>query len=215
MAGRTTLGMAIPIPGWNTCIVPFVMEDQKGWFQDRDPFTRGGLAPRSVPSGMASYLFYGSQARWHNAIITGAKSGDNRQVLDQRGVISRYTFYGTMTGPESTTFRAHWVVFLATTDDTNEDGRLDDRDASYAILASTTGDQMHVVTPKDGQVWGVTASDVGAHFYFQVVHDTSKDGLFSDADATTIYVWKPDLGEAMAVPVVSKAELESLERLLR
>lgn len=216
VGGRATLDMAIPIPGADACIIPFAVESTKGWFDDRDPFTRGGRATSLVAESrsMASRLRALSQpSRWHNAILKRFTDGHTVQVLDRRGVISRYSFFGHYNPHDE--FVADWIIFIATTDDTNADGLLNDRDASRAIIASADGSVLFPVTPADGQVWGITQGDVGTRFYFRVGHDTDGDHWFNEADTATIYTWTPASGTEPAQPAVDADAVGALERLLR
>lgn len=214
ITGRASLEMAIPVPGADACIVPFAVESRKGWFSDRDPFTRGGRGAYagSRVSGFERLRSVSQSARWHNAVIKRFNGGPTRQVLDRRGVISQYSFFGEYDNHDS--FFARWIVFIATTDDTNGDGLLNDRDASRAIIASPDGAMLLPVTPADGQVWGVTEGDRGQRFYFEVVHDTNADQRFDEADEAMIYTWTPSMSTSPAEPVVSDEQLEALKRLV-
>lgn len=215
LTGRAALGMAIPIPGADACIVPFAVEDRKAVFAADDPFTRGGLASYASARRVVPHVNSGGAVRWHNAVIRSFGSDAPGLVLDRRGIISRYSFFGQTRDDPNSPFVAHWIAFIATTDDTNADGNLDDRDATVAIIATPDGRRIRELTPARAQVWEIARADAGGRFYFKVVPDTNADGRFDDADAATIHEWLPSSDAPAASPVVSPDELSRLESLVR
>jgi hypothetical protein len=218
--GRPSLSMPIQLPGHSTCVIPFAIEDRKGWFDDRDPFTRGGYAAdagyrysSSLASVNAALYSQGGSSRWHNAIVRDMKNGEEWTVLEKRGVISRYEAFvrpGTETEPPVSI----GLVFIATVEDTNKDGSLDDRDASVAVVAEGDGRRPRIVTPARAQVWSTSYDGRLGVIYLYVVEDTDGDGQYTPMDAPMPYVFDPH-GNGPAVRLVSEDAAVRVERLLK
>jgi len=214
--GRPTLGIPIALPGHTTCLIPFSLETRKWMFQDSDPYTRGGGAS----AGYLSNVFYpgdcpapGGSVRWHNAIVSDLAKGDQWMILSERGVIARWRVLGR-TPPSGEPFRGEAIVFIATLDDSNHDGLLDDLDASMAIVADGDGRNPRIVTPRTAQVWDFSFDEENSRLYLLVVADTNADGRFSTQDAPVPFV----LGlrdHGPAAPAVGDDLRRRAEALLR
>jgi hypothetical protein len=210
--------MPIPIPGRATCVIPFGVETTKGWFQDADPFSRGGMPSKEgygYPSTAAPWHTgaWGGSVRWHNAIVRDMQTGDEWTILDQRGVVSQWWVFGPRP-PKDEPFRSAAMVFIATTRDSNGDGLINDMDANVAILADADGRNPRVASPSDAQVWTTAYDDERGHIYLFVVTDTSADGRFGTEDAGMPYVLKTD-GAGQATPVLSDRIRAKVESVLR
>ena len=67
--------MPIMVPGFSTCVAPFAIESDKGWFERDDPFERfrpvgaqynsSGLVERM----MARSSQWSRHGYWHNAVV--------------------------------------------------------------------------------------------------------------------------------------------------
>lgn len=214
--GRPSLGMPIAVPGHTTCVVPFALESRKGWFDDRDPFTRGGYADaRYGPStpAAAGVWSVGSGVRWHNAIVRDMSSGEEWTILQQRGVISRYDAFMSRPDPEKQPV-CLGMVFIATLEDTSGEGLLDDRDASVAVVTAGDGRSPRIVTPAAAQVWSTAYDARTGRVYLYVVADSDGDGKFTPNDAPVPYVYDPS-GDGRAVPLISGEVAGRVERLLK
>jgi len=207
LAGRPTLGMPIPIPGRSTCLIPYSLETRKRWFEDPDPYTDGWYLGnhREGPAR-------GGTVRWHNAIVSDQTSGEQWPVLSQRGVIEHWAVLGRQVRGDEP-FLTDAIVFIATVDDSNRDGVLDDRDASVAIVTDGDGRNPRRVTPGDAQVWSHAHDEESARLYFLVVTDTNGDGKYTTDDAPVPFVLELGAREA-ALPLVTEATRSRAESLL-
>lgn len=225
MQGRTTLGMPISVLGRSTVIVPFSIEERKGLLDDKDPYSRGGYPATSDmrfmdPSVNKRYSWNSqTSSRWHNAIIRDLSSNQEWTILDRRGVIAQYTMMlNTTVTPmrgdvvESVT-SCQAILFIATVDDTNGDGSLNDLDANVAILAEGDGRNPRPISPPRAQVWESRFDEETQQVYLLVVSDTNGDGRFSTDDEPVPYAL-PISGAGMAQPVVSETMLKRVEGLL-
>jgi hypothetical protein len=223
IVGRTTLAMPIPIPGHATVLIPFAIESEKDWFQTKDPYAVGGYAPASVAASryesadaQSIALCYnrGGSVRWHNAIIRDLKSGDEWSILDKRGVISSWQMCGPQPRLPIESFKTTVLVFLATIDDTNHDGVLNDLDARVAIDTDADGRHPRIVSPPNAQVWSTVYDAENSRIYLMVVADTNGDGKYDFNDAPVPYVCDPSAPGA-ATPAVSKDTLRKMKALLQ
>lgn len=208
--GRPTLGMPIAIPGRHTCLVPYSLETRKRWFEDQDPHAEGLFL------GNDSYLVKppvrGGSVRWHNAILSDLERGEQWTVLSQRGVIEHWGILGRNPRPGEP-FVAEALVFIATLEDSNHDGVLDDRDASVAIVTDGDGRNPRQVTPGAAQVWNYVQDEETSRLYLLVVADTDSDGKYTTKDAPVPFA--VDLGKReKAAPAVSEAMRSRAESML-
>ncbi|UYV12692.1 MAG: hypothetical protein NCW75_00020 [Phycisphaera sp.] len=223
--GRAALERPIGLPGHEVVLVPFVMEDEKGWFQSDDPYRRRGTAPamrsrigrgndgwletasRDSRSG-ASYAATG--VRWHNAFGRDLANDERWMLLDRRGVISSVAFLTPPKSPE----RSVWaVMYLATTEDTNEDGLLDSLDARRAWMADGDARNPRVVTPEGMLVVRSWIDWEREYVYFQLLGDTDGDGKFSDADESAPWLLK--MGDrGVARPLIDDVTMREARGLL-
>lgn len=210
LEGRPTLGMPIAIPGRATCLIPYSLETRKRWFEDQDPY-EARVADGWYLGTRQGPLRSGT-VRWHNAIVSDQSTGEQWLVLSQRGVIERWAVLGRQARPDEP-FVTDAVVFIATLEDSNGDGVLDDRDASVAIVTDGDGRSPRRVTPGDAQVWNYTHDAETSRLYFLVVSDTNGDGKYTTDDAPVPFGL--DLGaRATAVPLVTDATRSRAEALL-
>jgi hypothetical protein len=220
LEGRPTLGLPYGIPGHPTCLVPFALETRKGFFQDDDPYTRGGYqSGPSTPGPQGWYLGAerevapGGFVRWHNAIVHDLESGEQWAILGQRGVIGHWRVLGRPPHPDRP-LRSEAIVFLATTSDTNGDGLLNDLDATVAIVAAGDGRDPRVVTPPDAQVWNYSYDHKDSRLYLLVVADTNADGEFDAEDEPEPLVLDVRT-RAAAAPAVGEELRRRAQELLR
>lgn len=220
IAGRSTLAMPISIPGQPVVVVPFAIETEKDWFQSDDPFAKQGYiaSPAPAPSSIAARSRYsyssslGGSVRWHNAIFREFGDADQWPLLDRRGIVSAWNCFG-LEPQKDERFVARHLVFLVTSDDTNKDGMLNDRDARVAVVTKASGRDARRVTPADAQVWSVTYDPAFDTMYFQVVADTNRDGQFTFEDQPIPYVLAPNA--SVAQPVLSEEMMRRVEGLVK
>jgi len=222
--GRAALERPIGMPGHEVVLVPFVMEDQKGWFQPDDPYERRGSTTAARRKGVpheswletashnshsgASYVATG--VRWHNAFGRDLSNDERWMLLDRRGVISSVAF---LTPPRSPNRSVWAVMYLATTEDTNGDGLLDSLDARRAWMADGDARNPRVVTPEGMLVVRSWIDWDREHVYFQLLGDTNGDGIFSDADESAPWLLK--MGDrGVAKPLVDETTMREARGLL-
>jgi hypothetical protein len=214
--GRSTLGMPMPVPGQQTCVVPYAVMGEKGMLERDDPYVRGGVqeVARASSGFVEGTRTYGASVRWHNAVVRDLANGDQWPILDRRGVIERWFVFGRSES-DKTGFVSRALVFIATIDDSNRDGMMDNRDNRVAILTDGAGRRPRIVTPPDRQVWNVSYDPTSDAIYFLVAQDTTREGsTIGTRDEAVPYVLRlSDPGPAQ--PVVSDATRFAIERFTR
>lgn len=209
IAGRSAFQLPTTIPGTPVRLIPFVVEEQKTWFDSRDPYATRGFVARLASEnstlvadasssgrwspgakGPQPYV-WGSSVRWHNCIFKDLVGGEEWTLLDRRGVISRWFAFGVSPDGEAPPV-CQALLFFVTTEDTNRDGNLTDMDASVAILTDATGRHARPITPANAQVWNAVLDFPAASIHLLVVGDTNADGRFDALDTPVPYIFKAD-----------------------
>jgi hypothetical protein len=215
LGGRPTLGLPIPIAGWPTRLIPFSVEERKGVFQDRDPYSRGGFSTQSASMDMLdgrSARFWSGPVRWHNAILHDSASDEEWTILDRRGVIGWWGQFAVE--EEKGRPVCHTMIFIATVEDTNKDDHLNDLDANIALMTDGAGHSPRQVSPSNAQIWSATYDPMLQQVVLLVVADTDGDGKFSTADEPVPYAVGLD-SDGPARPIVSDATRRHAESLLK
>ena len=210
--GRATLGQPIALPGRDTCIVPFSMKERKGFFQDRDPYTRGGYGSSWLERSWRVSSYPGGEVRWHNAVVCDLSDGAQRMILKTWGVITRFQALGPPQ-TEDGRLECQAILFVATIDDTNADGYLNDRDATVVIVSRADGSNARVISPRDAQVRSIAFDYELNVLYLMVTTDTNSDGKLTFADESRPYVYR--IGADRAEPVVTPESGEAMQAIMR
>lgn len=220
--GRPTLGTPIMLPESDVFVVPFTLDRPMKWLERSDRFdmSKSIAADREAYYGYNSFGSVGMSrtVRWHNAVFQ-TRGGQGRLALDRRGMISRFEFAGPWIeegkGEEKrNVFHPKAVMLLATVEDTDGDKQLTSADANILLAGDKDGNGMHPITPSGTQVWSTQYSEKHDLILIIVVSDTNGDKLFSSADSSAPYVYKPGT-EGMAKPLVDSSLVEQAEKLLK
>lgn len=215
VGGHPAFGDPMPLPGMNTSLIPFVHHELKWWFKDSDHFDEGGLAAAGDRS-LQKMTTSTQPLRWHNAVAHDVESGEQWTLLAKRGVISRY-WAKIEQGEGATSPSVRGLLFAVTADDTNDDGKLDDRDASRLLLTDNDGRNPRYVTPPDTQL-----SDVLFDHPFETGQNTALVLLREDRDGDAKYEeWEAPVhyllsldGEGPATRLVRPETQAALDGLL-
>ncbi|MEO1716318.1 MAG: hypothetical protein AAFR76_04330 [Planctomycetota bacterium] len=219
--GRQILGDPIPLPQTSTLLIPFMVQSEKGLFDDGDPFansggtqTRGRLVTHQhqlLARDVRRADRFRSRVRWHNAFFRDTETGEDWMLVDERGVIS---LTQSFPDDDSTEYiNEGLVAFVATLDDTNNDGTLDNRDARVLILTDDDGRNPRVVSPRDAQVLSFTYQPQTNTLWLEVLRDSDGDLAFKPDDDRLPYLCTPSTGEP-ATPVIALDTIERARALL-
>ncbi len=216
--GRHVLGNPIPLPETRTLLIPYVVESDKGMFDDDDPFAnRGGTetyatlhANTRVARDRNRANAFRVNARWHNAFFRDMDTGEDWMLLDERGVIS---LAQSVPDDPSTDTNEGLVAFVATIDDTNQDGRMDNRDARVVILTDADGRDPRIISPRDAQVLAFRYQADSKTLWLDILRDSNGDLAFKADDDRLPYLCRP-LDDRAASPVIALDTIDRARTLL-
>ncbi|MBI1189343.1 MAG: hypothetical protein GC200_01495 [Tepidisphaera sp.] len=216
--GRLTFEPPIDIPNTTSVMVPFAITSERGFFEANDQFRRPAVsgptraALVSVSSDLRPSLM---NVRWHNVIFRNLQSGEERTLLDQRGVVSGYTMCSSSVPIEGGRWMdsARALVFLVTTRDTNRNGALDAGDAQVLMMTGPNGENAHAITPDGMAVTNVRYQAAAGQLLIELRADTNDDGVIDYNDEPS--QWVCGLSDGMANPLISKPTAEHVRSLLK
>ena len=222
VSGRPTWGRPLELLGTPSRILPYAREHQLTWFSDRDTFSEGGHAARG--SGYESSYYLGTgldqaeqrrrtrteRLRWHNGVVVDLSGGAQWPLLEERGVLSRY--WVRIDRGEDGRGGVTALLFAATVEDTNGDGKLDDRDAARALQVDADGRDPRFVTPAGTQLREVLFDSELDVAILMLASDDDGDGVFSADEAVDPYLLELDGGGLR--PLISPEALQAVEATL-
>lgn len=183
--GVPTWGTPFPLEGTETRVIPFARQEVRWLLGDKDHFAERGEEARARPGWTGAATFVVSeQLRWHNAVLQDMTTGEEWLLLEERGVVSRW--WAQLQVAEERPSRVTALVFAVTTEDTNGDGTLDDRDGMRAIVTDPDGRSPRDVTPPATKLASVRID--GDTIFLNVRHDDDGDGDFEDREWSEPYV---------------------------
>ncbi|MDX9911511.1 MAG: hypothetical protein RBS39_06750 [Phycisphaerales bacterium] len=185
LEGDAVFGMPITIPGERVVIVPFVVEEQKYLFEDRDPYTRGGYAS----ARMVTAAPLERRVRWHNAVFHDLASGEQWPLLQRRGVVASMAMLGAYNVQDREP-ETHGLCFIATMEDTDDNKVLNDRDAAVAIVTDAQGRGARMVMPANVQILSQRYDPTLRALFFDVLRDTNANGTFDNGDLSEPWVYE-------------------------
>ena len=183
--GIRSYGVPFWIPGTQTWISSLLITKPRGWFRDSDPFSEGGLAARghTQQDGVADKFMTDLDIRWHNALFVDRSNGEHWSLTDQRAFFSHWWLV-LDTADGAPVVQA--MVFAATLTDTNGDGKLDNQDATVAVITDADGRHAQAVTPADAQLSTVHYFSGGDYLAFELRYDENRDGEFESTEPLRI-----------------------------
>lgn len=219
LVGRPTFDAPITLGGSNCVLVPFAVRTQKTWWRDSDPYSAGGVyASRSAAGELYERrdvypLATGGQVRWHNAIIRDMATGQERLVLNDRGIIGGWAYYSVFDA--TTKVRTPRVLaFVVVPKDTNRDGEMNDLDGRVLMVCEPNGTNLRAITPEDAQVLNMQYDAELDALMIQVGRDTNRDWKIDTDDVSMPYIWRRGVDQ-VAVPLVSDETRGRVEQVIR
>lgn len=216
--GRPTFDAPITLNGSNCVLVPFAVRSQKSWWRDNDPYSAGGLYARSAPGTLYERRdvypsAVGGQVRWHNAIIRDMATGQERLVLNDRGIIGAWAYYSVYDS-KANTRTPKFLAFVVVARDTNRDGEMNDLDGRVLMVCEPNGTNLRAITPEDSQVLNMQYDMELDALMIQLGRDTNRDWKITDDDVSMPYIWRRGVDQ-VAVPLVSDETRGRVERVVR
>jgi hypothetical protein len=223
MAGRPTLEFPMSVPGVRVMLVPFTLEERKGWWDREDAFGgQNSLGMNRSLSDRASsgrderteWVSWWRSVRWHNVILIPSDGGEQRALLETRGVISRVWAFGRAVPPGAAGGPpASMLLFLVTDKDTDGDGVLTSQDAARVLATDALGRNQRWITPEMTLVLGHQHEWNADVLYLMVRADTDGDKRFTAMDQAVPYRFLPEM--TAAVPVVDAKVVEQVTGIVK
>lgn len=209
LGGHPAFGGPLEVPGAGVDLIPFVMSEEKRWYDDGDHFAEGGSG--GAFDGRVAGSWHSFHVRWHNAVVRVRETGQQWPLLDRRGVISRVWLHmGEAEDGRGRTVRS--MLFAVTSEDTNGDGVLDDRDGARLVMAGPRGRQQVIVTPAGTDLVEVTLTRGRDMAEVLVREDRDGDGSIDPTDTPVPY--QLDLAAGSARRVVDRETELAMSKLL-
>ncbi len=223
IGGLLTYGSPYRLPGQTSWISSFTVTKSRSILRDSNPFSEGGLASKggqhddraATPERLRS-----APIGWHNAVFVDRASGEEWPLLRERGFLSKWWMLLEPAPQESKDGGRHIqassaLLFAATLVDSNGDGRLDDRDASTAVMTGGDGRQARKVTPAGTQLSSIGYLADENTLAFSLRLDEDGDGDFDESDPVRLYVLSLDGEAAVAQPWHGAPTYQLLQELYR
>ena len=227
--GRVHLSKPETLQGHDTVLVAMTIEDvQKKKYHDS--FTETEI--RTSAAAVASRLTPDEHrdatreiqhwsltgVRWHNALFRDLASEECWQLVNQRGVISKFGKLQSITISTETQRKVDsepvsLLAFFVTLSDTNGDDRLTDLDSRVCIVTDGDGRNPRTITPADAHVVSASFDQEHGLIWLQVAHDTNDDGAFTGLDDVAPMMFDP-LSDSEARPVINAELIKQATDLL-
>lgn len=223
IGGLLTYGAPYRLPGQTSWISSFTVTNSRSLFRDSNPFSEGGLASkgRYFDDGAAQPTrLHSVPIGWHNAVFVDRASGEEWPLLSERGFLSKWWILlepvpKEWKDEEGYKQASKALLFAATLVDSNGDGRLNDRDASTAVMTKGDGREARAVTPAGTQLSSVGFLADENALAFALRLDEDGDGVFEESDPVRLYLLSLDGQASMAQPWHGAQTYQVLQDLYR
>ncbi|GAB5497266.1 MAG: hypothetical protein Phyf2KO_23460 [Phycisphaerales bacterium] len=226
VTGRVHLSKPETLEGHDTVLVAMTIEDvQKRKYHDS--FTESEfrteaatLADRVTPDATREIQHWRfTSVRWHNALFRDLASEECWQLVNQRGVISKFGRLQRITISTETQRKVDsepvsLLAFFVTLSDTNGDERLTELDSRVCIVTDGDGRNPRTITPADAHVVSASFDREHGLIWLQVAHDTNDDGAFTGLDDVAPMMFDP-LSDPEAKPVINAELIKQATDLLK
>lgn len=221
--GQLTYGSPYRLPGQTSWISSFTVTKSRSLFRDSNPFSEGGLASKGAhyDDGTAPpERLRSAPIGWHNAIFVDRASGEEWPLLKERGFLSKWWMLlepvpQEWKDGEPYVQASSALLFAATLVDSNGDGRLDDRDASTAVMTAGDGRGARPVTPPGTQLSSIGYLAGENALAFSLRLDEDGDGEFEESDPVRLYLLSLDGEATIAQPWHGAPTYQLLQELYR
>ncbi len=205
---KTTVeyGLPLPIEGTDNFIVPVTLEKKKQG-EERDTFNREMSSMKS-----SSYDSYGSSysSYWgpfYNLVFINKKTGESRSLLAEKGYIGGVYFPEKKYDRKDTEIKPTFILLKIAKSDTNQDGVINEKDASAGFIASIDGSKLTQVTPENTQMKWWTYDSDSQRLFLEIVLDVNNDKKFNWDDPQTVIsvnVLDPKIGQEVVTADIKK-----------
>ena len=199
--------LPLPLEGSDFFIVPVTLEKKKQ-AEERDTVSREMSYKSSYDSyGSSSYSSY-YWGPYYNLVFINKKTGESRSLLAEKGYIGGVYFAEKKYDKKDTEIKPTFLLLKIARTDTNNDGVINEKDASAGFIVSMDGTKLTQVTPDNTQMkWWYYDTD-SQRLFVEVVRDVNNDKKFDWDDPQTVLslnVLEPKIGQE-SVPTEIKSK---------
>lgn len=153
----------------------------------------------------SSYSYHSYSGTYNNFIFSDYNLGVQKRLFDERIAISRWAYLKV---------NGHKVLmFIGSTEDVNKDKRINDDDFASLFVYYIDQDEMKRYDFPQSTVLDYTPLKKTDHVAIQIGFDKDNDLEFeSDQESKQLFLL--DLNTRQTQPLLDKAELESMQKLL-
>jgi hypothetical protein len=123
-----------------------------------------------------------------NIIVYDYKTDSNKKLFEKDTFIesfrsnNNYYSYGTRTNEKVKNVTTKWVFLLVKTKDTNNSGRIDEKDPSVLFAVSTNGENLKQLTDEKENVVSFDTYDKQGFVLIKIQRDSDNDKSFKTED---------------------------------
>lgn len=209
---KVTVEYRLPLrfEGSDYFVIPVTLEKKKQG-QEREAVSSVAYKSSYDSYGSGSYSSY-SWGPYYNLVFINKRTGEMRSLLAQKGFINGVYLPEKKYDKKDTEIKPTFLLLKIATADTNNDGVINEKDASAGFIASIDGTKLTQVTPDNTQMkWWHYDSD-SQRLFVEIVHDVNKDKKFDWDDPQTVIsvnVLDPKAGQEFISSEI-KNKIESL-----
>jgi len=205
-------GLPLSLEESDFFMIPVKLEKKKQG-QERE-MLRSEVAGRSFSyDSKMSYSSYSSHwGPYYNIVFINKKTGESRPLLANKGYIDGVYFPEKKYDKKETEVKPTFLLLNIATADTNDDGVINEKDASAGFIASIDGAKLTQITPDNTQMRGWFYDSDSQRLFVEIVRDANKDRKFNWDDPQTVVsvnVLDPKTGQEF-IPGEIKDKIESV-----
>ena len=204
-------GLPLPLDGSDFLIIPVTLEKKKQG-EEREALSQEVSYKSNYESFSSSDYPSYHWGPYYNLVFMNKKTGESRPLLAEKGFIGGVYFPEKKYDQKDTEIKLTFLLLKIAKTDTNDDGVINEKDASAGFIANMDGSKLTQVTPDHTQMkWWHYDSD-SQKLFVEIVHDSNNDRKFNWDDprtAVSINVLDPKMGQEF-VSTEIKNEIESL-----
>ena len=177
-------GLPLPLEGSDFYMIPVTLEKKKHG-QAREVFSEVASRSSYDSYSSGSYSSY-SWGPYYNLVFINKKTGESRPLLTQKGFINGVYLPEKKYDKKDTEIKPTFLLLKIATADTNNDGVINEKDASAGFIASIDGTKLTQVTPDNTQMKWWSYDLASQRLFVEIIHDVNNDKEFDWDDPQTV-----------------------------
>lgn len=200
--------------------VPLLVEGSEHWIIPVNLEKKDSTAPHhrekfssddySSSSSYSYYSFFWGPC--YNLVFINKKTGDAKLLLDQKAYIEHIYLPRPPYEPADKTQKPGFLILSIATVDTNQDGKINAKDATPGYIVNLDGSKLTQVTPDNTQMSQWRYDPESKTLFVEALENLNGDKVFNQDDVTTtlsINTLDPKMGHEV-VPDSIKEKVTSI-----